>query len=344
VALRWEALESLSIRASWGESFLAPTPTQARPFIPNENCGEAFSGNDPFLNETLVGSATCTSGNPDLAAETSTIRNVGLTWEPDNALSVSLDYQEVKYQDRIRTLDDTDAVYAQFDNFLAANGLTRDSYDPTPGSPSRQAAEAYLRSIAGAAGNSVLRDSDTLAVNTIYRQAQNISSVYIDLLDMKARYTLDTQNWGTFSSTLSTSYYLNYEYADLNGIVVDALGLQNAETGIVPPLPKVKASLRLNWFTNQHSASIVANYRHHVEFDDRPVDRYGDGWIDTIVNAQYAYVLDDYLDSQITLSAGINNMFDRRPERLPIQGGFDSRLSVPWGRQFWVSVDWEPGF
>ncbi len=350
VALRWEIFETLALRASWGESFLAPTPTQARPFIPNESCGEAFSGNDPFFNVTLIGSATCTSGNPGLAPETSTIRNIGATWEPTEAISLSLDYQEVEYVDRIRTLDDTDTVYAQFDAFLATIGKNRESYNPSAGSADRQAAEAYLRSIAGP-GNAVLRDSN-LQVDTIYRQAANISSVFIDLMDLNARYTMSTNNWGTFRTSLQASYFFNYDYADLNGVIVEARGLQNAQTGIVPPLPSVKANLRVNWFRDQHSASVSANYRHHVKFDDRIIDRYGDGWAatvdrlidsETIVNAQYAYVLDNYLDSTFTISVGLSNVFDRRPERLPIQGGFESRLSVPWGRQYWMSVDWQPG-
>ena len=46
VALRWEALPTLALRASYGESFLAPTPRQSRPFIKNENCSETFSGTD----------------------------------------------------------------------------------------------------------------------------------------------------------------------------------------------------------------------------------------------------------------------------------------------------------
>lgn len=348
IALRWEASESLSLRGSWGESFLAPTPTQARPFVPNENCGEAFSGHDPFLDVTLVGAATCLSGNPNLSPETSTIRNIGFTWEPTNDFSVSLDYQEVEYVDRIRTLDDTDAVFAQFDSFLAATGRTRDSYNPLPGSADLAAGEAYLRSIASPS-NPVQRGND-LRVSTIFTQSQNISSVFIDLLDAKARYTIPTNNWGTFRATLDASYFKNYQYFDLNGVVIDALGLQNAQTGVVPPLPKIKANLRMNWFKDQHSASISASYRHHVEFDDRVVDRYGDGWTadrlidsETIVNAQYAYVVDNYLNSTFTLSGGIRNVFDRRPQRLPMQGGFESRLSVPWGRQFWLSLDWQPG-
>jgi outer membrane receptor protein involved in Fe transport len=145
---------------------------------------------------------------------------------------------------------------------------------------------------------------------------------------------------------------MNYEYKDNTGVLVDALGNLNAQTGIVPPLPDVKGSLRVNWFRGNQSASISANYRSGVKFDDRPIDRYNDGWLamvdssidaETITNAQYAYTFDQYFDSTITVSAGVSNLFDVRPQRLPIIGGFASRLSTPWGRQLWVSMDWQPG-
>ena len=347
VALRWEAYDGLALRASWGESFLAPTPEQARPFIPNELCGEAFSGNDPFFNASLIGSSTCQSGNPNLEPETSTIKNFGFTYEGIENLSISMDYQSVKYIDRIRTLDDTDTVYDQFRTFLQTTGRSADTYDPS-NPADRSAAIAYLRSIAGP-DNLVQRVPETMAVDTIFRQAQNIASVYIDLVDFKSRYTYNTDNWGTFTTTLEASYFTNYEYEDNTGETVDALGMQNAQTGIVPPLPKLKGSLRLNWFMGDHSASLSAVYRHHVEFDDRVIDRYGDGWTadrlidsETITNLQYAYIFDQYFDSNITLSAGVSNLFDTRPQRLPIIGGFESRISTPWGRQFWVSVDWAP--
>lgn len=351
VALRWEAMDGLAVRASWGESFLAPTPTQARPFIPNELCGEAFSGNDPFFNASLIGSSTCQSGNPALRPETSTIQNFGFTYEGVEDLSISLDYQSVEYIDRIRTLDDTDTVYNQFRTFLSTTGRSADTYNPAPGSTDRAAATAYLRSIVGGS-NPVIRNTADMSVDTIFRQAQNIASVFIDLADLKVRYSKDIADLGTFTTTLETSYYFNYEYLDITGEIVDALGFQNAQTGIVPPLPKLKASLRLNWFKGNHSASLSANYRHSVLFDDRVTDRYRDGWAalenrtiqaETITNAQYAYVFDQYLDSTITVSGGISNLFSVLPQRLPIIGGFETRLSTPWGRQFWVSIDWQPG-
>jgi len=42
------------------------------------------------------------------------------------------------------------------------------------------------------------------------------------------------------------------------------------------------------------------------------------------------------------LSLGVNNVFEERPQQLPILGGFESRLSTPWGRQFWASFEWTP--
>lgn len=347
IAMRWEATPELAIRASWGESFLAPTAADIRPFDPSENCGEIFFGGDPLTGGVLNGGATCSSGNPDLVPETSDIWNVGFTWEPMDDLSFSLDYQSIEYTDRIRTMNHNDMVGIEFQEMLAAIGSTPEAYDPTPGSATREAANAWM--IAG--GNPrVERDPDSQRVIRVVRQSQNVSSVWVDLFDSRLRHTLMTNDLGTFTTTLSASYYTKYEYEGNTGGIQDALGNQNARTGIVPPVPKLKGNLKLNWFRANHSASATYNYTHHVNFDDRvnnlltgtPGADNVRAW--KVVNAQYSYVLDQYLDSEITLSAGVSNLFDRLPQRLPVLGGFESRLHTPWGRQFWASIDWRPNF
>ncbi len=47
--------------------------------------------------------------------------------------------------------------------------------------------------------------------------------------------------------------------------------------------------------------------------------------------------------SAFSIGYEVSNLFDIRPQRFAIIGGFESRLSVPWGRQVWVSLDWAPG-
>jgi outer membrane receptor protein involved in Fe transport len=131
---------------------------------------------------------------------------------------------------------------------------------------------------------------------------------------------------------------------------VDALGLQNDRTGIVGPIPKLKAQARLAWFRDNHSASLSYNHQDSVAYDaivqnaltGTPPPSNGRVRAWTITNAQYSYLFDGYLDSDINLSIGVNNLFDREPQRLPMLGGFASRLHTPWGRQFYMSVEWEP--
>mgnify|MGYP006398486633 FL=1 len=349
VALRWEALPSLAFRASVGESFLAPTPANARPFDPNENCGEIFFGADPITGGVLNGGATCSSGNPNLKPETSDIWNVGFTWEPLDDLSLSLDYQSIEYTDRIRTLGTLDIVAIEFEEMLAAIGSTPGSYDPTPGSATRQAANAWIAA-GGTPKASVTREAGSQRVSRVVSQAQNVSTVWVDLFDARANYSFDT-SLGNFSATLSATYNTKYEYED-GGDVVDALGFQNARTGIVAPVPELKSQLRVGWMRENHNASVTYNYQDEVIFDDNvnnlltgtppPADGKVDAW-DT-VNAQYTYLFDDYFDSDISLSVGVSNLFDKQPQLLPILGGFESRLHAPWGRQFWMSVDWQPRF
>ncbi len=353
IGVRWEVLPELALRASWGESFLAPTASQARPFDPNEGCGEIFFGADPLTGGQLTGGATCSSGNPGLKPETSIMSNFGFTWEPGgdlDGLSVSLDYQTIEYTDRIRTLSTNDTVDKQFTEMLLAIGSSEAGYDATPGSATRNAANAWLRTQdqSGAAG--VIRDANDQSVLRVIRQSNNISSVWIDLFDMKVDYSISTDNMGTFAPSLNLTYYTTYEYEDLFGGVQDALGRQNANSGVVPPLPEMKWNAKLNWFMGSHSASINTSFTDEVSFDDQ-VNALFTGYtaptvIDSqmITNAQYSYAFDNLFGSQVMVSGGIRNLFDEMPQRLPVLGGFESRLQQPWGRQFWLSLDWTPGF
>jgi hypothetical protein len=122
-------------------------------------------------------------------------------------------------------------------------------------------------------------DAQDQSVSAVFTQAQNISSVWIDLFDVTATYDFQTDNWGSFSTTAQTTYYKAYDYQDLFGGRKEAVGLQNAGTGIVPPMPKFKSNVRLNWFMDNQSASLSANYWHTVKYDDVTVDAYNDGWV-----------------------------------------------------------------
>jgi iron complex outermembrane recepter protein len=355
VSLRWEALPTLALRASWGESFLAPSAYDARPFIPDQSCGETYVGVDGISGKNLAGGVHCSSGNPTLKPESSVIQNVGFTWEPEgnlNGLSVSLDYQEIEYTDRITSLSYVDTVELQFRQMLNATGIARASYDPTPGSATRAQADAYLATlgVAGATENKIQR-YNTGEVQKVYRQPANITSTWIDLYDANASYTTDIRDWGTFSLNLAATYYDRYELEGLTGGVQSALGKQNSNSGIVPPLPQLKSNVRLSWFRGNQSASISTNHYSSVDFDARIVDYYADIRPEPltapdeikgqyITNARYAITLDNLWGQDFVVSGGINNLTDELPQLIGILGGFESRLQSPWGRSYWLSLDW----
>ena len=75
LSARYEVIPELALRASWGESFVAPTSFQTRPALKNENCGDMYSGSDDLSGTLLLGGLRCASGNPNLGPEKAEITN-----------------------------------------------------------------------------------------------------------------------------------------------------------------------------------------------------------------------------------------------------------------------------
>jgi len=340
VAVRYQPLESLSLRASWGESFIAPGADQLGA-LNRTACANQRTGVDKLTGVDLLGVLSCFSKNPNLEAENSEIVNVGFTWEGIENLSISLDYQEIEYTDRIITLGAQDVTDQQFFNALAATGLSADDYDPTPGSASRAAALAY---VAANPNPTIFRDPTTSVVQEVVRTAANINTNIVDVLDLTTTYSFEYGDWGNFNMVLNAAYYLTYEYAGLDGLLIDARGRRNADTALSPPLPELVATLRLGWLKGNHAASFLTKYTDEMTFDGTfatgatPRAVIPDSYI---ANASYTYFFDDIFGTSGSLTANINNLFDWEPRRLPVQGGFESRLYDNFGRMLSLSLDVE---
>lgn len=356
ISARYEPIPELALRASWGESFVAPTSFQTRPALTNENCGDMFSGSDDLSGTLLLGGLRCASGNPNLGPEQAEITNIGFTWQPTgrlDGLEVSVDYQEVEYTDRIRTLSEDDVTRNQFLSMLRATGQSESAYDSTPGSASRAAADAWLagQPVGGVGGN-IFRNPVNGRVDLLLTQSGNVAEFDVSLFDIKTSYTFSPGDYGTIRTALNASVFDEYVFTDKDGNPVDVLGEQNARTNIAPPIPQTKLAWQTNWFKNNHSASMSVSWFSAVNHDAQIVDLYSfDGQFvppseieeDPIVDVRYTYLFEDFFDQQITLTAGVNNLFDYKPTLTGQIGGFESRLINNFYRQFFVSIDWTPG-
>ena len=104
LGVRWQALDNLVVRASYGEGFRAPSMdilTQATSF-------SADSVRDPQSCILIGAPANCTLqidgfriANPDLGSESSEQWNIGLAYEPFDWLSGTIDFWNIEIDDRI---------------------------------------------------------------------------------------------------------------------------------------------------------------------------------------------------------------------------------------------------
>jgi len=349
VALRYQPLDSLALRASWGEGFLAPAPSQIGA-LRLTNCTTERDGADPITGTTLLGVESCNSPNPNLDTEESEIINFGFTFEPIDNLSLSVDYQVIKYDGRIVSPDSIDIVLDDFARMLKATGYTVDNYDPTPGTPSRIAANAWL----DANPNPLVTRNELRNATLFIEVPENVESVSVKVFDYAANYRWNTDNLGQFGVNFRASYIDEYIFDTLDGSFV-AVGFQNGQTAKAPPLPEWKTNLSLDWLIGDHRARVMTRYTSDIKFNSNaPITTPREGLPETLniirpssveggyqVDLNYSYTLGSVFGfgQDVTVGVNVNNVFDWMPDRLPIPGGLETRLYDPFGRTISLSLD-----
>lgn len=343
VAVRYEPFNWLAFRASYGEGFLAPTPNQVL-IESSPSCAEVFTGTDPFNGVSIAGSTSCINGNPDLEPEESEIYNIGFSWEIMDDLEFSMDFQHIEYTDRILQLTATDLLNRDFANFVAANS----SGFATPGTYNRNSAQDRALRDAWFATNMDSQITRGPLTNGIFplvsvtRTFENLSSNEVDVFDAKVKYSFDVGAFGYFSTQLSSTYYSKYEYTGFSGVTVDAVGLQNGQTNLAPPLPQWKHNLRAAWALGGHNAAIAAKFSDGVKFDATvspgatPPDRISSY---TTFDVRYGYSFDNLAFGKLDFALGSSNVTNAKPDRLPIIGGLETRLGDPFGRQYYAELN-----
>lgn len=342
ISVLWEPFDTLAFRASYGESFLAPTPAQLRP-LAKDVCTIVTSGVDPLTNLSLDGTDSCTSGNPSLGAEESVIANVGLSWLPIEGLSINLDYQEIEYVGRIASLVTADVTRREFNAFLAANNKTAATFRPAAVPADAAAGVAW----ALANPNELITRDATGKVTDVYRAPINLSSQFVEGIDFRLRYAFDIGELGNFTASLGGNYYTRWEYLpDEYSAYTSGIAKQNAETNLAPPLSRYKFNTGLSWFRDMQSASITARHSGKLKFDQTTLtlgyEAFAPEYVRAVtkVDARYSYRF-TLFDTDSNLTVGITNLFDREAQRLPQAGGLETRIDDPFGRQFYVSMDFE---
>jgi iron complex outermembrane receptor protein len=320
LSVRWNPVQQLLLRGSWGTGFVAPTLTQL--YGGNTSGLTAPGTTDPVRCPTTqnspVGSLDCDTqftvqfgGNPNLKPEKADQWQVGFVLEPVSGYSLGVDYFQIDIKD------------------LFVNGIT-------PGT---------ILGDLGQFGNLVTRAApDALFPNLPGRITQidqrfiNIGEQKINGFDVDARARFPQQSWGRIRLGLQGTYYTKYDVQQTDGSFQGFVSNQylSATTGINP---RWKHYATATWDYGPWSATLAQTFQA--------------GYIDVNTNANDeqrrvgSMSLWDLQGSYSgfknwTLTLGVRNLFDTNPpftnQNNTFQVGYDPSYYDPRARFVYGSV------
>jgi outer membrane receptor protein involved in Fe transport len=229
IAIRYEPLEDLVLRTSYGTGFVAPTVAQ----LASSFNVTPFTIVDPRRGNTstsLAPGQLVQGGNPNLDPEKSESWSAGIIWSPQFAsgLRVSLDYTRIRKTDNIATYPSGLGIIndeAQFPDRVQRG-------ERLPGDP------------AGWAGPITLLDLSLL----------NVAGAKAETLDLQLDYALETAI-GTFSVSGVATRQMHLESQALASLPIQ----ENVGLSYINPQEYV-GNLELKWRHHAWTASWFSRY------------------------------------------------------------------------------------
>ncbi len=322
--LDWKPTDSLTFRASYGESFRAPGIAQIY-----GNTSRLYVQNyaDPTIGGQLRIGATLSGGNLNLKPETSQATTFGVEYAPEflPGFRGSLTYFDIDYDGQVvQFLQDLTILNREAD--FAGTGIIVRNPD-----------QAMIAELAQLGVTGVLPPVVTLFVDG---RSFNLGESTMQGFDAQLSYSWQTDSIGDFGATLNGSYLTKYEYAlTPNAQPADLLDV------IYNPL-RLKMRGSLNWhlggFTSLLNVNYIGGYTNNLSPVKPGVDSY------TSLDLYFGYDFADrfsgtWLES-LTVALDVTNALDEEPPFVDIAqspnggGGFDPTLVNPLGRVIGFSV------
>jgi iron complex outermembrane receptor protein len=333
VGLKWKVIDSLALRANWGQGFRAPSISElfqgvsdAFPQIADP-CSNTFSGG--YTRLTAEQRARCTAqgvpaggydqgnsqirisvgGNPNLKPETSETQTAGLVFSPAalRGFDMTLDWWNIKLKDGISGLGGQTIL-----NRCILEGNT-------------QACSLYRR---GPGGQIV----DLLSAGL------NVASEQVSGVDMTINYRLPKTSFGTFSTNWDTTYLTKVTDDTGENYVAKYFDRNNNW--------RIRSNLIVRWDYEDYGASMSTRY-YSKQTEDCLFT--GDPTFENlcsnpatgknVMKATFYSDLSAYWKtpwkSRVTL--GVNNLFKQKPpySTTTFANSFDPQYEIP-GRFFYM--------
>jgi iron complex outermembrane receptor protein len=311
VAIRWQPMKPLLLRASYDTGFRAPTLPNL--FTPLTH-GFTRLRSDPLRCPVTGLSTDCNApfpvvsgGNPDLDAEKSEQFNLGIVVEPTTGLSAGVDYWKINKTGTIGALTD-DTLFNYYDKFNDTNfkrGLPDPTYPLLPG-----------------------------PIQYLFEGAQNFGNLRTWGIDVDATWRGPVTSIGRFAFNLNGTYVAEWQQ-QLNGVdYVSGVG-----RNVVGAIPRWRHYLTFGWNLGPWSATLAQIFSTgytdanlNAAKEERKVGAY-DIW-----NVQGSYA--GFKNTIVAI--GIKNLLGRAP---PFSNQttaglvmYDPRYADPRGRLFYAQL------
>ncbi len=241
IDLRYQPFADLTLRASYGKSFLSPSPAQLfdRPT-------QGF----PIVFDPLLGFATepvngiFVSGNPKLTPEKTETYTAGLVYTPKvlPGFTTTVDFYQVYTTNVI--LD----PFSFSDLAITANGNAGGG----PDAPFAQ----FIQRAAGPGG------PQTGEIISVEIANQNASKRLVNGMDITATYQIPTPVWGTFTVSTGYNYFFTWKAEPFVGVgSTSFLGNFTSSIPLAPgAIPYHKGYLRGEWQWKGFDFTSTVNY------------------------------------------------------------------------------------
>ena len=322
--LDWSPIDSLTIRAGYGESFRAPGIAQIY-----GNTNRLFVQNyaDPTIGGALRIGATLSGGNLNLGPETSVSKTLGVDFTPDAlpGFKGTLTYFDIKYDGQVTQFLQDLTILNRESEFAGTGIIVR---DPDP---------AFVANLATLGVTGVLPPVVTLFVDG---RSFNLGSSRQKGLDLQMSYGWDTNSSGRFAASLSGSYVTDYDFA----LTPSAPPRDLLDTIYNPLRLKLRGSV--NWRIGGVNAVATVNhigaYTNNLVPTAQEVDSFTS--LDLYLGYDFAERFTGSWLEKLTLALDVTNVFDKDPPFVDVAqsanggGGFDPTLVSPFGRTVGLSV------
>jgi iron complex outermembrane receptor protein len=229
LGVRWNALDSLLLRATAAGGFRAPNVVESgnglgRSSVQNstidprrcpianqlnalvQNAPNATSGDktlaNNYRNADCLGSlASFVSSNPNLKPETSTSLTLGAVWEATRNTSFSLDYYRIERKDEIGTRSTIDILNGE--SSLPAGQLLRTDNTATD--------NEFLALVKKYAPNNAINYGGIGKLALVYNPYVNVGKTKVSGLDFDASTRFNMKEWGLLRLRVDGNYTLKYQ-------------------------------------------------------------------------------------------------------------------------------------